>query len=281
MRSVDENKAALLELGSSPAMRRMLETMAPPIRRIRAVADSLVLDPRNRQPHVEHADHRGVERLGLHLEQQRHGSLYGSPIPNRAACLPVQRSQIRNACGVRRARWGPRPSTCGRTYPAPVDPAYANRQQHGPTTQHPNRACPVSYSTMGPDIVVPTIGTGTTWCIGQFWFRVVPKSSYRTLHPSCAKRFKPFIRPQQRPKGVSPLAPFSRPSTLVVFQGHFLAHLLKWINHIRTCLCEPRLAAYQNQQIVSLCLSYLLIIVRISKPFAPAKPRKVLRWSKS
>lgn len=40
MRSVDENKAALLELGSSPAMWRMLETMAPPIRRIRAVADS-------------------------------------------------------------------------------------------------------------------------------------------------------------------------------------------------------------------------------------------------
>ena len=28
MRSVDENKAALLELGSSPAMWRMLETMA-------------------------------------------------------------------------------------------------------------------------------------------------------------------------------------------------------------------------------------------------------------
>lgn len=123
---------------------------------------SMVLDPRNRQPHVEHADHRGVERLGLHLEQQRHGSLYGSPIPNRAACLPVQRSQIRNACGVRRARWGPRPSTCGRTYPAPVDPAYANRQQHGPTTQHPNRACPVSYSTMGPDIVVPTIVNSST-----------------------------------------------------------------------------------------------------------------------
>ena len=30
MRSVDENKAALLELGSSPAMWRMLETMPWP-----------------------------------------------------------------------------------------------------------------------------------------------------------------------------------------------------------------------------------------------------------
>lgn len=30
MRSVDENKAALLELGSSPAMWRMLETMPHP-----------------------------------------------------------------------------------------------------------------------------------------------------------------------------------------------------------------------------------------------------------
>ena len=203
MRSVDENKAALLELGSSPAMWRMLETMAPPIRRIRAVADSLVLDPRNRQPHVEHADHRGVERLGLHLEQQRHGSLYGSPIPNRAACLPVQRSQIRNACGVRRARWGPRPSTGGRTYPAPVDPAYANRQQHGPATQHPNRACPVSYSTMDSDIVGPTIGTGIARCIGQFWFRVVSnrrrqlsafqlRETLHAFHPHATKAERRF-----------------------------------------------------------------------------------------
>lgn len=168
---------------------------------------SMVLDPRNCQPHVEQAYHRRVERLGLHLEQQRIGALYCASIPNRAAGLSVQRSQIRNACGVRRARWGPLPSTGGRAYTTPVAPTYANSQQHGPTTQHPNRACPVSYSTMGPDIVGPTIGTGIARCIGQFWFRVVPnlrrqisafqlRETLQAFHPPATKAERRFtVRP--------------------------------------------------------------------------------------